>query len=79
MILGMLPTATSHGDGSEFRAPMAVAVIGGVIASTGLSLVVVPATYLTVESVKAWVAKLFGIKPAEPTQPPTTAHAEPAE
>ena len=34
MILGMLPTAISNGDGSEFRAPMAIAVIGGVISST---------------------------------------------
>lgn len=69
MILGMLPTATSHGDGSEFRAPMAVAVIGGVIASTGLSLVVVPATYLTVEAVKAWVSRKLGFGQREPAAP----------
>ena len=53
MILGMLPTAISRGEGSEFRAPMAVAVIGGVISSTLLSLVVVPAFYLAIEGVKA--------------------------
>jgi HAE1 family hydrophobic/amphiphilic exporter-1 len=45
MVLGMLPAALSRGDGSEFRAPMAVAVIGGVIASTFLTLVVVPVVY----------------------------------
>jgi multidrug efflux pump subunit AcrB len=53
MILGMLPTAISRGEGSEFRAPMAVAVIGGVISSTLLSLVVVPAFYLAIENLKA--------------------------
>jgi len=75
MILGMLPTAISHGDGSEFRAPMAIAVIGGVIASTALSLVVVPATYLAIEAAKARVARLLGVRP-EPAPP--TAPAEPA-
>ncbi|HET8542691.1 MAG TPA: efflux RND transporter permease subunit [Anaeromyxobacter sp.] len=45
MVLGMLPAALSRGDGSEFRAPMAVAVIGGVVASTFLTLVVVPVVY----------------------------------
>jgi multidrug efflux pump subunit AcrB len=53
MILGMLPTALGNGEGSEFRAPMAIAVIGGVVSSTLLSLVVVPAFYLGIESVKA--------------------------
>ncbi len=45
MVLGMLPSALSRGDGSEFRAPMAVSVIGGVVASTFLTLVVVPVVY----------------------------------
>lgn len=53
MILGMLPTALGNGEGSEFRAPMAVAVIGGVVSSTLLSLVVVPAFYLAIENLKA--------------------------
>lgn len=45
IILGMLPTAVLQGPGSEFRQPMAVAVIGGVITSTLLTLVVVPIIY----------------------------------
>jgi hydrophobic/amphiphilic exporter-1 (mainly G- bacteria), HAE1 family len=53
MVLGMLPTAISDSDGSEFRAPMAIAVIGGVISSTLLSLVVVPVFYLALENLKA--------------------------
>jgi hydrophobic/amphiphilic exporter-1 (mainly G- bacteria), HAE1 family len=59
MVLGMLPTAMSNGEGSEFRAPMAIAVIGGVISSTLLSLVVVPVFYLTVENFKARVGRLW--------------------
>jgi HAE1 family hydrophobic/amphiphilic exporter-1 len=41
MMAGMLPTALTLGKGSEFRQPMAVAVIGGLITSTILSLVLV--------------------------------------
>jgi hydrophobic/amphiphilic exporter-1 (mainly G- bacteria), HAE1 family len=52
MVLGMLPTALSNGEGSEFRAPMAIAVIGGVISSTLLSLIVVPVIYLLFERLR---------------------------
>jgi multidrug efflux pump subunit AcrB len=57
MVLGMLPTAIGKGEGSEFRSPMAVAVIGGVISSTLLSLVVVPVFYLAIENLKGWLKK----------------------
>ncbi|MBL0195724.1 MAG: efflux RND transporter permease subunit [Myxococcales bacterium] len=75
MILGMLPTATSNGEGSEFRSPMAIAVIGGVISSTILSLVVVPVVYLTIENTKGHLARLFGIKasPPGPSEAPSPA------
>ncbi|MBS0244089.1 MAG: efflux RND transporter permease subunit, partial [Proteobacteria bacterium] len=43
MVGGMLPSALGTGDGGEFRSPMAIAVIGGLISSTLLSLVFVPA------------------------------------
>jgi hydrophobic/amphiphilic exporter-1 (mainly G- bacteria), HAE1 family len=42
MAIGMVPTAIGTGTGSEFRSPMAIAVIGGVISSTALTLIVVP-------------------------------------
>ncbi|HEY6598461.1 MAG TPA: efflux RND transporter permease subunit, partial [Pseudomonadales bacterium] len=45
MMAGMLPTALSIGQGAEFRQPMAIAVIGGLITSTVLSLVLVPVVY----------------------------------
>lgn len=49
MAAGMLPTALGIGEGSEFRAPMAIAVIGGLISSTLLSLVLVPVVYELVD------------------------------
>ncbi|MBI2421246.1 MAG: efflux RND transporter permease subunit [Candidatus Hydrogenedentes bacterium] len=45
IIFGMLPIALGQGEGSESRAPMAIAVIGGLIVSTALTLVVVPVVY----------------------------------
>jgi hydrophobe/amphiphile efflux-1 (HAE1) family protein len=70
MTLGMLPTAISDAEGSEFRAPMAIAVIGGVISSTLLSLVVVPVFYLTIENLKARLGRI-GRKQPQQLRPPT--------
>ena len=44
-ILAMLPIALSRGEGAEIRSPMAVAVIGGLLASTPLTLFIIPAVY----------------------------------
>jgi HAE1 family hydrophobic/amphiphilic exporter-1 len=59
MIFGMLPTALAIGEGGEFRAPMARAVIGGLITSTMLTLIVVPVVYTFLddfgERVLGWV------------------------
>jgi multidrug efflux pump subunit AcrB len=49
MVLGMIPTAIGTGIGAEFRAPMAIAVIGGVTSSTVLTLLVVPVAFLWME------------------------------
>jgi outer membrane protein TolC len=58
MILGMMPSAFGTGEGSAFRSPISIATIGGLITSTLLTLVVVPAAYLLldrfVERVKGW-------------------------
>ena len=55
MMAGMLPTAIGFGEGSEFRQPMAVAVIGGLVTSTVLSLVLVPVVYEFVDDFEAWL------------------------
>jgi HAE1 family hydrophobic/amphiphilic exporter-1 len=54
MVFGMLPTALGSGTGASFRAPMAIAVIGGVVSSTVLTLLVVPVIFLWME----WVAEI---------------------
>ncbi|MDP4023311.1 efflux RND transporter permease subunit [Methylobacterium sp. NEAU 140] len=51
MVAGMLPSALAFGIGGEFRSPMALAVIGGLILSTLLSLVFVPAVFIVVSRV----------------------------
>jgi HAE1 family hydrophobic/amphiphilic exporter-1 len=55
MIFGMLPLAFALGEGSEQRAPMARAVIGGLITSTMLTLFVVPVMSTLLEDAVAWV------------------------
>jgi HAE1 family hydrophobic/amphiphilic exporter-1 len=62
MIFGMMPLAFAIGQGAEMRAPMARAVIGGLITSTLLTLVVVPVVYtyldgLGAEALRAWFGK----------------------
>jgi hydrophobic/amphiphilic exporter-1 (mainly G- bacteria), HAE1 family len=49
MVLGMTPSAFGGGEGSEFRAPISIATIGGLITSTLLTLVVVPVAYMLLE------------------------------
>jgi len=54
MIFGMLPLAFALGAGAEQRAPMARAVIGGLITSTLLTLFVVPVVYTLLDDAAAW-------------------------
>jgi len=54
---GMLPIALGLSGDSSFRAPMAVAVIGGLITSTLLSLLVIPAAYTVLDDVGTWFSK----------------------
>ena len=55
MMAGMLPTALALEKGAEFRQPMAVAVIGGLITSTVLSLVLVPVVYEFIDDFEQWL------------------------
>ena len=52
MVMGMMPLALGLGDGGEQRAPMAHAIIGGVITSTLLTLIVVPVVYTYLDDIK---------------------------
>jgi hydrophobe/amphiphile efflux-1 (HAE1) family protein len=49
MVAGMMPSALAYGAGGEFRSPMAMAVIGGLVFSTILSLVFVPAMFMVMD------------------------------
>ena len=76
---GMLPIAVGLGSAdSSFRSPMAMAVIGGLITSTVLSLLVVPAVFTYVDDVEGWirrtVRRLRG-QPAAPEAKPDAAHS----
>ena len=56
---GMMPIALGWAGDSSFRAPMAIAVIGGLITSTLLSLIVIPAAFTVVEDLGDWFSKKF--------------------
>jgi multidrug efflux pump subunit AcrB len=60
MVAGMLPVALGLGGDKEFRAPMAIAVIGGLITSTALTLVIVPAAFTLIDDIERWLAPKFG-------------------
>jgi multidrug efflux pump subunit AcrB len=60
MAAGMVPSALAYGIGGEFRSPMAVAVIGGLIVSTVLSLVFVPAIFVLMDDLSRLLKRLFG-------------------
>ncbi len=68
MAIGMVPTAIGKGQGFEFRAPMAIAVIGGVITSTFLTLLVVPIVF-------AFFERLGGKKRRVPIRAPAAEEA----
>ncbi len=57
-IAAAIPPALAMGPGAETRVPMAVAVIGGVIVSTFLTLFVVPAAYLTFDPIEEWMSRI---------------------
>ncbi|QTR47971.1 efflux RND transporter permease subunit [Thiothrix litoralis] len=58
---GMMPTALGLGADPSFRAPMAIVLIGGLIASTLLSLLVVPVVFTFVDDVLKGIRRLFGM------------------
>ena len=63
MIFGMVPLALALGAGAEMRAPMARAVIGGLITSTFLTLLIVPVMYSFLDDFGGWVRRSWKGKP----------------
>jgi hypothetical protein len=81
MAAGMMPSALAFGAGGEFRSPMALAVIGGLLFSTVLSLVFVPAMFMLMDDIGT-ISWHFGKKllasHAE-TEPPPADHKGPTK
>jgi HAE1 family hydrophobic/amphiphilic exporter-1 len=62
LIAGMLPVALGGGEGADFRAPLGIAVIGGVITSTVLTLLVIPTIYDILADLRDWLrTRLAGL------------------
>jgi HAE1 family hydrophobic/amphiphilic exporter-1 len=70
LIAGMLPIAIGSGEGAQFRAPMGVAVIGGVVTSTILTLLVIPTVYEIMDSWRARISRLVGLNPPQTAEHP---------
>jgi len=72
MIGGMLPSAYGVGSGGEFRSPMAIAVIGGLMSSTLLSLVFVPAVFAVMDDIAKLGWRIFSrfVGPVEEPEAP---------
>jgi multidrug efflux pump subunit AcrB len=60
MGFGMLPIALGFGADPSFRSPMAIAVIGGLVTSTLLSLIVIPSVYTFVDDIEKMLLRMLG-------------------
>ncbi len=77
MVAGMIPVALARGDGAETRVPMAVAIIGGLITSTALTLGIVPVVYSLLDDLRRRFWKPADLGDEAPAQV-VPAHASPA-
>ncbi len=75
MVVGMIPLALGLGEGAEQRAPMAHAIIGGVLTSTLLTLIVVPVIYTYLDDFKKMIGRLIK-RLNRPKMPPKQAPME---
>jgi HAE1 family hydrophobic/amphiphilic exporter-1 len=76
LVCAMLPIALKLGQGSEFRAPMAVTVIGGLLTSTLLTLVFIPAMYTIFDDLASLLGRIAGWRlPGRPRTSPARAQA----
>ena len=71
MVAGMLPIAIGLGGDASFNRPMAITVIGGLITSTALTLVIVPAVFTYIDDLERWLAPKFrGVLAGDAAQSP---------
>jgi HAE1 family hydrophobic/amphiphilic exporter-1 len=82
LVAGMVPVALGVGEGADFRAPLGIAVIGGVITSTLLTLLVIPTVYEILADWRDWLGARVGRPAAQggheagpaPAAPPLREH-----
>jgi len=72
-VLGLTPMALGLGRGADLRAPLAIAVIGGLISATALTLVVVPVAYDLLDELRLKLRQAFGLSVDEATMEPAVA------
>jgi HAE1 family hydrophobic/amphiphilic exporter-1 len=70
LIAGMLPIALGTGEGAAFRAPMGIAIIGGVITSTFLTLLVIPTFYEIMDEIREKLARRVGMRAPQTAEHP---------
>jgi multidrug efflux pump subunit AcrB len=78
MVAGLLPMSMGWGGDGSFRQPMAIAVIGGLITSTALSLIVVPVVSLYVDGTQRRLRRWLGQAPLQAQTPATAARVHDA-
>jgi HAE1 family hydrophobic/amphiphilic exporter-1 len=78
LIAGMIPVALGRGEGAQFRAPLGVAIIGGVLTSTLLTLLVIPTFYEVMDEARHWLASKFGFNPPMTAEHPVLTSPIPA-
>jgi hydrophobe/amphiphile efflux-1 (HAE1) family protein len=69
LILGILPIAIGFGAGAESRRPMGVAILGGMLSSTFLTLLVIPVVYTLFSDLARQARRVFARAPAKPAHP----------
>jgi len=77
LIAGMIPVALGSGEGAQFRAPLGVAIIGGVLTSTLLTLLVIPTFYEVMDEWRSGLATRFGLNPPTTAEHPVPKGAVP--
>jgi multidrug efflux pump len=68
-LLGALPLAVGHGEGSELRQPLGISIVGGLILSQALTLYTTPVIYLYLDRFRLWSARRWGRSPTPLPEP----------
>jgi HAE1 family hydrophobic/amphiphilic exporter-1 len=70
LVAGMVPVALGSGEGGDFRSPLGITVIGGVVTSTVLTLLVIPTVYEVLADSRDWLISKFKRRAPSKASPP---------